>query len=427
MKSGFRAAITSLLLILAVALLLRVSYLRNYVHEHPRQAVSAVPFLFESGNIAHSLAVGNGFSSPFRVETGPTAWMPPVYPLLLAAIFRVFGVYTFHSFIAAASLNIVFVALTCVPIFFAGKRIGGLGLAAGAAWLWVIFPNAILIPVQSMWDASLSAFLGATIFWATLALAESTRVRDWCAYGLLWGFTLMTNATLIALLPFLLGWLAYRAQKQHRQWIGRAALSIAIIVLCCVPWTVRNYEVFHSFVPLRSVLGLQLWLGNNDDTQDIFRAELHPIYDAGERAKYIEMGEIAYMHEKQQAAIEYMLSHPTREAHLIGRRVISLWSGGTPTPVKDFLNAPSLWFRFVLIFNVLVAVGSLLGIVILFRSRSLYAFPAAVFPIVFPCAYYLSLVLPRYRLPIDPLVMLLTAVAFRGLFVFRDRAGIGYT
>ena len=133
------------------------------------------------------------------------------------------------------------------------------------------------------------------------------------------------------------------------------------------------------------------------------------------------------MHEKQQSAVEYMLSHPTREAHLIARRVISLWSGGTPTPVKDFLNAPSLWFRFVLIFNVLVAVGSLLGIVILFRSRSLYAFPAAVFPIVFPCAYYLSLVLPRYRLPIDPLVMLLTAVAFRGLFVFRDRAGIGYT
>jgi hypothetical protein len=424
MKSGFRAAITSLWLILAVALLLRVSYLRNYVHEHPRQAVSVVPFLFESGNIAHSLAVGNGFSSPFRLETGPTAWMPPIYPLLLAAIFRVFGVYTFHSFVAAASLNIIFVTLACVPVFFAGKRVGGLGLAAGAAWLWAIFPNAILIPVQSMWDASLSALLVAAIFWATLALAESTRVRDWCVYGLLWGFTLMTNATLIALLPFLLGWLAYRAQKQRRQWIGRAALSIGIIVLCSVPWTVRNYEIFHSFVPLRSVLGLQLWLGNNDGTQDIFRAELHPIYDAGERAKYIEMGEIAYMREKQQTAVEYMFSHPAREAHLIGRRIISLWSGGTPTPVKDFLNVSSLWFRFVLLFNVLVAVGALLGIVILFRSRSMYAFPAAVFPIVFPCAYYLSLVLPRYRLPIDPIVMLLTAVALQRFFSLRDRTNI---
>jgi 4-amino-4-deoxy-L-arabinose transferase-like glycosyltransferase len=422
MKKGFWAATTSLWLILAVALLLRVGYLWNYEHAHPRQAVSAIPFLFESGNIAHSLAVGNGFSSPFRVETGPTAWMPPVYPLLLAGVFRVFGIYTFHSFIAAASLNIFFVTLACVPIFFAGKRIGGLGLAAGAAWLWAVFPNAVLQPVQSMWDGSLSALLVATIFCATLALAGSARVRDWCAYGLLWGVTLMTNATLIALLPLLFGWLAYRTHKQQRPWFGRVALSIGIAVLCCALWTIRNYETFHSFVPLRSGLGLQLWLGNNDGTQDIFRAERHPIYDAGERAKYIEMGEVAYMHEKQSEAVQYMLAHPAREAHLIGRRIISLWSGGTPTPVKDFLNVPSPWFRFVLLFNVIAALGALLGIVILFRRRSVYAFPAAVFPIVFPWAYYLTLVLPRYRLPIDPIVMLFTAVAIERMLTSRGAA-----
>ena len=405
----------SLWLILAIALLLRVGYLWSYTYEHPRQAVSVVPFLFESGNIAHSLAVGNGFSSPFRVDTGPTAWLPPVYPLLLAGVFRTFGSYTFHSFIAAALLNISFATLTCVPIFFAGKRIGGLGVAAGAAWLWAVFPNAILIPVQSMWDASLSALLVAAIFCATLALAESSRVRDWCAYGLLWGITLMTNATLAALLPLLLGWLAYRSHKQRRPWFGRLALSIGIVILCCLPWTIRNYEIFHTFVPLRSGFGLQLWLGNNDDTKDIFRAELHPIYNADERARYIQMGETAYMQEKQQQGVEYMTAHPAREAHLIGNRIISVWSGGTPTPVKDLLNVPSLWFRFVLLFNVIAAMGALIGIVILFRRRSVYAFPAAVFPVVFPWAYYLTLVLPRYRLPIDPIVMLLAAIAFGSL------------
>jgi 4-amino-4-deoxy-L-arabinose transferase-like glycosyltransferase len=415
MKIGFRAVATSLWIILAIALLLRVGYLWNYTHEHPQQAVAVVPFLFESGNIAHSLAVGNGFSSPFRVDTGPTAWLPPIYPLLLAGIFRTFGSYTFHSFIVAALLNILFATLTCLPIFFAGKRIGGLGVAAGAAWLWAVFPNAILIPVQSMWDASLSALLVAAIFCATLALAESSRVRDWCAYGLLWGITLMTNATLAALLPLLLGWVAYRSHKQRRPWFGRLALSIGIVVLCCVPWTIRNYEIFHTFVPLRSGFGLQLWLGNNDDTKDIFRAELHPIYNTGERAKYIQMGETAYMQEKQQQAVEYMTAHPAREAHLIGNRIISVWSGGTPTPVKDLLNVQSLWFRFVLLFNLAAAMGALLGIVILFRRRSVYAFPTAVFPVVFPWAYYLTLVLPRYRLPIDPIVLLLAAIAFGSL------------
>src|ERR1700729_471107 len=168
-----RAAATSLWLIMFVPLALRLAYMWQFQDIHPRQGVSVIPFLFESGNIAHSLAVGAGFSSPFRVDTGPTAWMSPVYPLVLATVFHVFGIYTFYSFIAAASLNIVFVTLACAPIFFAAKRIGSLGLAAGAAWLWAVFPNAILIPVQSMWDASLSALLVATIFWATVTLAES--------------------------------------------------------------------------------------------------------------------------------------------------------------------------------------------------------------------------------------------------------------
>ena len=424
MKKAFRAAITSLWLILLVALVLRVGFLGQYQHDHPRQAVSVVPFLFESGNIAHSLAAGQGFASPFRVNTGPTAWMPPVYPLLLAAIFRIFGPYTFNSFLAAALLNIFSTTLTCIPIFFAGKRIAGLGVAATAAWLWAIFPNAILIPVESMWDASLSALLVATILWATIALAESQRVRDWAAYGLLWGITLLTNATLMALLPLLLAWLAYRAHKQNRKWAANFALSLGIAVLCCVPWTIRNYEIFHTFVPLRSGLGLQLWLGNNDNTQDIFRAERHPIYDATERAQYVQMGEVAYMHEKQTEALHYMLSHPAREAHLVTRRIISFWSGGTPTPLKDFLNVDSTWFRFVLLFNLLAALGALLGIIFLIRRRSPFWFPAAIFPLVFPWAYYLSLVLPRYRLPIDPVVLLLTAVALNTLFRQKNRAGL---
>jgi 4-amino-4-deoxy-L-arabinose transferase-like glycosyltransferase len=427
MKRRLRAAATSIWLILAVALLLRVGFLWNYQHTHLRQAVSVLPLLFESGNIAHSLAVGNGFSSPFRVDTGPTAWLPPVYPLLLAGIMRFFGSYTFHSYIAATLLNVLFATFTCVPIFFAGKRTAGLGVAAGAAWLWAIFPNAILIPVESMWDACLAALLTATILWATVALSESSRGRNWCAYGLLWGIALMTNAALLALLPFLLGWLAFSAQKQQRPWLGQLALSIGIIIVCCAPWTVRNYKVFHSFIPLRSGLGVQLWLGNNDGTHDIFRAEHHPIYDTRERETYIQMGEVAYMREKQSEGIQYMLANPAREAHLISRRIISLWSGGTPTPVKDFLGVDSTWFRFVLLFNILVAVGTLLGIFVLFRDRNSYAFPTAVFPIVYPCAYYLTLVLPRYRLPIDPVVMLLAAVALESLFRFHQGPSVKST
>jgi 4-amino-4-deoxy-L-arabinose transferase-like glycosyltransferase len=416
MKKAPRSAVTSIWIIVLFALAIRLGFMWHYESVHPNQAVSVIPFLFESGNIAHSLATGHGFSSPFRVSTGPTAWMTPVFPLILAAIFRAFGPYTLHAWEAVVLFNILCCTLACVPLFYATKRIGGVGVAAGAAWLWAIFPNAILIPVESMWDASISALLVATILWVTLALAESERTRDWLAYGLLWGVALMVNATLAALLPLLLGWLAYRQRLQKRAWVKRASATIATVVLCCVPWTIRNYKVFHHFVPLRSVLGLQLWLGNNDQTQDIFRGDLHPIYNAAEREKYIAMGEIAYMNEKRQEAVQYMLSHPGREVRLITYRFISIWSGGTPYPLRDFIETPSLGFRFILAFNLLAALGALCGICVLFRSHSAFWFPVAAFPVVYPCAYYLTLSLPRYRLPIDPIVLLLTAIALQRVF-----------
>src|SRR5277367_1206932 len=417
--NSFRAAATSLLLTMLVALALRLGYMWQFQNIHPRQGVSVIPFLFESGNIAHSLAIGHGFSSPFRVDTGPTAWMTPLFPLLLAGIFRLFGAYTFHAWAATVLFNISCCTLACMPIYFAGKRIGGIALGAGAAWLWAVFPNAILLPVESMWDASISALLVATILWATLALAESEsdsqRLRGWCAYGLLWGIALMFNATLAALFPFLAGWLVYRARQEKREWFKNAAAAVVIIILCCVPWTIRNYRVFHQFVPLRSVLGLQLWLGNNDQTQDIFRGDLHPIYNTPEREQYISLGELAYMQQKKQEAIAYMFSHPGREAHLILDRAISIWSGGTPYPLEDFIGTPSLRFRGILAFNLVAALGTLCGIIILFRERSPFAVPIAAFPLIYPWAYYLTLALPRYRLPIDPIVMLLLAICIQRL------------
>ena len=114
-----------LLLVIVIALAARVGYFWNYQHTHSHQALAAVPFLLEPGNIAFALASGKGFSSPLRGESGPTAGMPPVYPLLLSGRFRIFGTYTFPAYAAAAGLNVLFSAATCVPIYFAGKRIAG--------------------------------------------------------------------------------------------------------------------------------------------------------------------------------------------------------------------------------------------------------------------------------------------------------------
>jgi len=420
MKSRWWKAATSLPLILVFALGARATFAWNQEHKMRPDLVGLVPFLNETGNIAYSLAAGHGFSSPYWQETGPTAWLTPAYPALVAGVFRVFGIHTPHSFFAIVFLNILFSTATCVPVFYLGKRAGGMGVASAAAWLWAIFPNAIIIPYEWVWDTSLAALLMATILWATLELADTASVRAWCGYGLLWGFALMTNPSLGSMLPVLLGWTAYRAFQQGRLHWSRPLLACGIAVLCCVPWTVRNYLAFHRFIPLRSNFPFELWLGNNEQFDE--QSQVVPAADP-ERAEirnYIHMGETAFMQDKWRRAIAFIVTHPRLEIILFGRRFVATWTG-MEKPIEGFRDAESPLVRLVLITNTLAGIGGLCGIVVLFLGRDALAFPLAAGPIVYPVIYYLTHTSLRYRHPIDPVMLLLAAIAVAA--VVRKRCG----
>ncbi len=420
MKQRLWKAATSLALILVIALGARVAFAWNQERKMRADLVGLVPFLNETGNIAYSLAAGHGFSSPYWQETGPTAWLTPVYPVLVAGVFRVFGIHTPHSFFATVFLNILFSTATCAPLFYLGKRVGGLGVASGAAWLWAIFPNAVIIPYEWVWDTSLAALLAATILWATLELADTESLRAWCGYGLLWGFALMTNPSLGSLLPVLLGWVAYRAFQQGRLRLSRPLLACGIAVLCCVPWTVRNYFAFHRFIPLRSNFPFELWLGNNEQFDE--QSQVVPAADP-ERAEirsYIHMGETAFMQDKWKKATAFIRTHPKLEMILYGRRFVATWTG-LEKPIEGFRDAESPLVRLVLITNTLAAIGGLCGIVVLFLRRDPYAFPLAAGPIVYPVIYYVTHASLRYRHPIDPMMLLLTAIAVAA--VVQNRRG----
>src|SRR5580658_10388245 len=419
MKRRALTIATNLPLIIGVSFAIRAAFAISQVRHMPANLVGLVPFLNEAGNIAFSLAKGHGFSSPYWQDTGPTAWLTPVYPALVAAIFKIFGIHTPHSFFAIVLLNIFFSTATCVPLYYVGKRVGGLGVASGAAWLWAIFPNAIMIPYQWVWDTSLAALLLATILWATLELADTQSVRAWYGYGLLWGLALMTNPSLGSLFPLLLGWAAYRAWQKRQLHRRRPLLACAIAVLCCAPWTVRNYLAFHRFIPLRSNLPFELWLGNNEQFDE--QSQVVPPADP-ERAEirgYIHMGETAFMQDKWQKAASFMRAHPRLEITLFARRFVATWTG-VEKPIESFRDTDSPLVRVVIISNTLAALYALCGIVVLARSRNAYAFPLAAVPIVYPLIYYVTHTSLRYRNPIDPVLLLLVAIAVPALLPNRS-------
>ena len=404
-----RRALVSLPLILLVAFGARLAFAWNQQRKIPRDVLASVPFEQETGNIAASLAQGRGFGSVFRQATGPTAWLAPVYPFLVSLIFRCFGVFTFNAFVACVLLNVLFSTAVCVPIFYIGECVDRVELGAAAAWLWALFPNAIMVPFEWIWDTSLSALLAAVLLWFTLRLTASSRLLDWLLYGLLWGISLLTNPALGSLLPFLLAWAWIRARRKSGARISSPLLAIGVVILCCAPWTIRNYRAFHRFIPLRSNFAFELWLGNND-VYDIHSPNARTrITQYEEIRRYRQLGEAAFMQEKWNKATEFMRTHPQLEIELVSRRFLATWIG-LDYPIRDFFRTDSLLVRVLLILNLVTALGALMGIIALWRQRNSFAFPVSTFPIVFPCLYYLTHASLRYRHPIDPILLLLVVI-----------------
>src|SRR5207245_2349145 len=212
------------------------------------------------------------------------------------------------------------------------------------------------------WDTCLAALLGATLVGATLELAESKHhARDWCGYGLLWGFTLMPNPSVGSLLSVLLGWAAYRGWSTAKLRTIYPALAAGIAILCCVPWTVRNYAVFHRFVPLRSNFPLELYIGNNNNYAT--RQFVWPprISKEGELLRYFRIGETAFMDEERRKALEFIRAHPKIEVELTAKRFVAFWTG-LADPVQNFLSTDSWLIRVLLVCNTMAGIGALRGI-----------------------------------------------------------------
>src|SRR5215469_9933720 len=155
--------------------------LLGYLTEAARTPVSAfLPFGYELGRVAGSIAAGKGFSSPIRFfDTGPTAWFTPIYPYMVAGIFKIWGIFGPASKLIIQTSNCAFSALTIIPIYAIGVRCFGKAAAVAASWAWVLLPTSVFFPIIWIWDTTLAALVMALLFWATVAIWEVTTISAW--------------------------------------------------------------------------------------------------------------------------------------------------------------------------------------------------------------------------------------------------------
>jgi 4-amino-4-deoxy-L-arabinose transferase-like glycosyltransferase len=399
---GRRSFVRSVWFIVLVAFVLRLAVI-TVGHTYritPRR--DHFQFGWEMGRLARSIAQGQGFSSPTDLPSGPSAWTAPVYPYILGGVFEIFGVYTPAAGWVILAFNSVFAALTCWTIYLISKRIYGEGVAGAGAWTWAVFPYLIYWPVRVVWEASFTTFLLSLILWYTIRMADGARRRDWIIFGLLWGLVLLTNTAVVILMPFFLAWLIHQLPRSaHR--FSSAALCVLIAVLFITPWTLRNYRVFDRFIFIRDNLPLELHEANNNASSGLWTRSEHPGNDPASMRRFQELGEIRFMDEKKEAVRTFVREYPGKFLLFTLQRVWYFWAA---PPQATIVAGYDMWVARHMEF-LLEAAFAFAGLVLTFRRRNRYGWLLAPFLLIYPLPYYLVNPFPRYKHPIEPVMLIL--------------------
>jgi hypothetical protein len=311
-------------------------------------------------------------------------------------VFLVFGIYSKASAFVLLTMNSVFSAMTCIPVFLIARTIFSEKVAVGSAWAWALLPNVMFWCTRWVWETSLSALLLTTIFWLALTLEDRDGLLPWFQFGLLWGIVALTSTSLLSFLPVAGLWAWYRRAKRAKKSLAGVALASAVFFACITPWLVRNYQTFGRFIFIRDNLGAELRLGNGNGADGTWMEYLHPTQDVYAMRQYRAMGELPYIAMRQRQALDYIRADYKRFAGLCAKRFIYFWAGPPKATQPWWMNdAKNSLF---LASSVLMFWG--LGRALRFRKGGAWLLFWLI--LLYPAIYYVVYPAPRYRVPIEP-------------------------
>src|SRR5271166_417079 len=382
-------------------------------------------FGYEMARVARALVTGFGYADPFSGHTGPTAWVPPLYPLLIAAVFKLTGIYTLKSAWILLTLNSVFSAATALCVHEIAARCCNRRVALWSAWIWALYPAAMQYATRWVWETSLSTFLFAAVLVLALRMRAVGEVAptpnrqsipQWLLFGLLWALIALSNSTLLLFLPVCGIWILIGSPHKPVA-LARAALAAFLFVACIAPWVWRNWTSFHAFIPMRSNLGAELYAGNGRGSYGFRYGVLIglPEQDTQHRL-YVQLGEIAYVKQRGDLAKAWIRAHPGHFAALSLKRFYFFWAS-VPHPSSKH------WFLdFVRQVNYcLPSITGVLGLALSLKRRTPAAGLFAWAFVLLPVTYYFITVEARFRHPLEPLIVIFSVYLFQSATSRSDR------
>jgi 4-amino-4-deoxy-L-arabinose transferase-like glycosyltransferase len=355
----------------------------------------------ELGMLGQSLATGHGLSSPFGGSTGPTALLAPGYPAIISVLFRIFGVFTFNAAIAVMSMQLLFSVATVLLIMTVAQRCFDRPTADLAGVFWAISLPLLWMP-EIFWETCLSTLLMMGMIALALRCEQAPSRCLWALMGAYCGLAALVNPALLMALLALLGWAAWQTRRRLRY---SPLLSLLFLLLVFAPWPIRNARGLGAFIPLRSTVGLELWMGNRAGATGFLDESVSPIFNRGEYDDYVLRGEAAYMQAKSALAEAYVRAHPSEFLRLSGIRFIRFWTGAGTRDGSVFF----------ILHAVLTTTLGTAGAWRLWQRRRLNLAALLLLPLMlFPLPYYITHAEFRYRLVVDPLLTILAAYALSG-------------
>jgi hypothetical protein len=340
--------------------------------------------------------------------TLPTAYRPPAYPLFLAAGIKLGLPVPALRVITASTL------LACMALLYILLHKTSVAQARLAVLLVMAYP--VLFYTASTFHPQIPAT--ALFLIALILLFSGNSSVLWRSFvaGLLLGLTILLVPTFGFVLFFTAVFIATHPYK-------RKMLSKAVLILCgaglvLAPWVARNFMVFGRFIPVSTNYGINLLIGNNENTTansgttaDITRHE---------RAASV-LSEIDANVYYTQAALTYMKEHPGNTLKLYAGKVLNYFNYEN----QLFMKSEQSRSRTLLM---LFSYGLLLGLAFL-RLILAYRHPLTLLEKYITWLYLLNAPVAaifftriRFRLPMD---MLLTVLAASALVIiigyFRSR------
>lgn len=411
-------------------------------------------FGFEAGRIARSLVTGQGYANPFNGVSGPTAWLPPVYPLLMAAAFKVFGVYTRGAALALMVVDSAFSAAVAPAVYEIAARVfDAPGIARRSAkmaapvavwsgWMWAVYPAALQYAVHWVWEMSLTACLFSWAMVVALRIrgvgeegpglkpmsierdemrglkpspnpqGQTQTLGMWFGFGVLWGLIALSNASLLLCLPAMMVWIVWPELRRWRlsgRTVVGAVLTCVAFAAVLAPWVVRNERVMGAPVLTRDNFGVELYNSSLESNDGLPWGTAMPLWEGDPVFReYERVGELKFAQMRQQEAMANLKSRPGLFAKWTLDRFFFFWDG-TPHAANGHLANEYLR---QLSYSFLSLCGLLgLGLMLWRRVEG-----AGLFALVFglaPLVYYMVTVQPRFRHPLEPLIAVLAVYLFR--------------